>query len=244
MHTHLLPLTTCYGTYLSASPPYYVNYLPVALEGEPLLELLAERARLEGGATCLEAMECARPRGPHLVGQSALLRLQLQRMRTPPPHAAKPEAEAAALAAAAAALETWYRASGALLIVRSRASRESAVQLQWLHLRRQAAQRPSLLLRERGGKDGIHDKSAYVKHAVEAHERDKACLAYIEELRAHVLLCHEDATIELLLECHKSPTSTGDLVMSDAAVEVLLEELRDWYAPPTPLAHPTHRGRP
>ena len=45
-----------------------------------------------------------------------------------------------------------------------------------------------------------------------------------------MLLCHEDATVELLLECHKSPTSTGELVMSDAALEVLLEELRDWYA--------------
>ena len=27
------------------------------------------------------------------------------------------------------------------------------------------------LLRERGAKDGIHDKSAYLKHAIEAHER-------------------------------------------------------------------------
>ena len=73
-----------------------------ALEPEPLLELLAERARLEGGAACLEAMERARPRGPHLVGQSVLLRLQLQRMRTLP-HALT-EAEGAAAGAAAAAV--------------------------------------------------------------------------------------------------------------------------------------------
>ena len=155
-----------------------------ALEAEPLLELLAERARLEGGAACLEAMERARPRGPHLVGQSVLLRLQLQRMHTPPhalteaegaaaAGAAGAAAASAALGAARGALEAWYRAlssltltltltpiitiphhltptlnptltptryraTGALLMVRSRASRESAVQLQWLHLRRQA----------------------------------------------------------------------------------------------------------
>ena len=119
------------------------------LEAEPLLDLLADRARLEGGAACLEAMERARPRGPHLVGQSVLLRLQLQRMRTPPhalteaegaaaAGAAGAAAASAALGAARGALEAWYRATGALLMVRSRASRESAVQLQWLHLRRQA----------------------------------------------------------------------------------------------------------
>ena len=150
------------------------------LEAEPLLDLLADRARLEGGAACLEAMERARPRGPHLVGQSVLLRLQLQRMRTPPHALTEAEGAAAGAAAASAALgaargalEAWYRAlssltltltltpiitiphhltptlnptltptryraTGGLLMVRSRASRESAVQLQWLHLRRQA----------------------------------------------------------------------------------------------------------
>ena len=117
-------------------------------------------------------------------------------MRTPPARARQPAAEAAAVGAAAAALESWYRAAGALLVLRSRASRESATLLQWLHLRRLSAQRPSLLLRERGAKDGIHDKSAYVKHAIEAHERDKACVEFITQLRAHVLLHHEDATVE------------------------------------------------
>ena len=135
-----------------------------AAEGEAedaaLLELVAARARLEGGVACLEAMERARPRGPHLTGQAALLRLQLGRLRTPPPRAPQPEAEAAAAAAAAAALESWHRATGALLVLRSRASRESATLLQWLHLRRLSAQRPSLLLRERGAKDGIRDKRA------------------------------------------------------------------------------------
>ena len=89
-------------------------------------------------------MERARPRGTHLVGQASLLRLRLQRMHTPPPPAAKPEAAAAEAAAATAALEAWYRAAGTLLIVRSSASRQSAVQLQWLHLRRQASATPPL----------------------------------------------------------------------------------------------------
>ena len=52
------------------------------------------------------------------------------------------------------------------------------------------------LLRERGAKEGIHDKSRYVKDAIEAHERDKACVEFITQLRAHVLLHHEDATVE------------------------------------------------
>ena len=137
------PRHTCHVPLAPHNVPLY--YSLGALEPEPLLELLAERARLEGGAACLEAMERARPRGPHLVGQSVLLRLQLQRMRTPPHALTEAEGAAAGAAAASAALgaargalEAWYHATGALLMVRSRASRESAVQLQWLHLRRQA----------------------------------------------------------------------------------------------------------